>query len=54
MRETCVTPMWGLHLHELEGRLEVLHGVHLNSEEFHPHYQADDALHHIGALLFVP
>lgn len=44
----------GPYLHKLEGRLEVLHWVHLNSEEFHPHDQADDALYHIGALLFVP
>lgn len=44
----------GPHLHKLEGRLKVLHRVHLNTEELHPHDQADDTLDHIGTLLFVP
>lgn len=42
------------HLHELEGGLEVLHGVHLDPEELHAHDEADDALDHVGALLLLP
>lgn len=52
-------PGWGRgcggdYLHELERGLEVLHGVHLDSEELDPHYEANGALHHVGRLLLVP
>lgn len=43
-----------LHLHELEGGLEVLHGVHLDAEELDAHDEADGALKHGRALLLLP
>lgn len=42
-----------LYLHELEGGLEVLHGVHLDTEELDAHDEADGALDHIGTLLLL-
>lgn len=41
------------HLHELKGGLEVLHRIHLDSEELHAHDETDDALNHKGTLLLL-
>lgn len=41
-------------LHKLEGSLKVFHRVHFDSEELHAHDEADDALHHVRTLLFLP
>ena len=54
----CVHPpacsdIW-LYLHELEGGLKVLHGVHLDAEELDAHDEADGALGHVRALLLLP
>lgn len=43
-----------IYLHELKGRLKVLHGIHFDPEELHAHDETDDALDHVGTLLFVP
>lgn len=43
-----------MYLHKLKGSFEIFHGVHLNTEEFDPHNEADGALDHIRALLLLP
>lgn len=43
-----------MYLHKLERRFEIFHWVHLNAEELDPHNEADSALEHIWALLFLP
>lgn len=42
------------NLHKLERSLKVFHRVHFDSEELHAHDEADDALHNVRTLLFLP
>lgn len=43
-----------IYLHELKGRLKVLHGIHFDPKELHAHDETDDALDYVGTLLFLP
>lgn len=43
-----------IYLHELKRSLKILHRIHFNPEELHAHDETDDALDHIGTLLFLP
>lgn len=42
------------YLHKLKRSFKVLHRIHLNTEEFHSHYETDYALNYIRALFFMP
>lgn len=53
MTATHSCALWG-YLHELEGGLKVLHGVHLDPEELHAHDETDDTLEDVGTLLLLP
>jgi len=42
-----------VYLHELKGGFKLLNGIHLHPEKLHTHYEADGALDHVRALLFL-
>ncbi len=43
-----------VYLQKLERRFKIFHWVHFNTKELDPHNEADGALDHIRALLFLP